>query len=56
MLANASAALVAAGRAADFLEGVHLAAKSIDSGAAREKLDALVAFSQAEKGHSRTAS
>ncbi len=55
VLANASAALVAAGRAADFLEGVHLAAKSIDSGAAREKLDALVAFSQAEKGQSRTA-
>ena len=55
VLANASAALVAAGRASDFLEGVHLAAKSIDSGAAREKLDALVAFSQAEKGHSQTA-
>jgi anthranilate phosphoribosyltransferase len=44
VLANASAALVAAGRAADFLDGVHLAAKSIDSGAAREKLEALVAF------------
>jgi anthranilate phosphoribosyltransferase len=56
VLANASAALVAASRAADFLEGVHLATKSIDSGAAREKLDALVAFSQAEKGHSHTAS
>jgi anthranilate phosphoribosyltransferase len=56
VLANAGAALVAAGRATDFLEGVHLAAKSIDSGAAREKLDALVAFSKAEKGHSHTAS
>lgn len=56
VLANASAALVAARRAGDFLEGVHLATKSIDSGAARDKLDALVAFSQAEKGHSRTAS
>jgi anthranilate phosphoribosyltransferase len=55
VLANASAALVAAGRATDFLDGVHLATKSIDSGAAREKLDALVAFSQAEKGHSQTA-
>jgi len=55
VLANASAALVAAGRAADFLEGVHLAAKSIDSGAAREKLEALVAFSQAKEGRSRTA-
>ena len=51
VVANASAALVAAGRAADFLAGVHLAAKSIDSGAAREKLDALVAFSQTEKDH-----
>jgi anthranilate phosphoribosyltransferase len=49
VLANASAALVAAGRAADFRQGVHLAAKSIDSGEARERLDALVAFSQAEK-------
>ncbi|MGC2333447.1 MAG: anthranilate phosphoribosyltransferase [Candidatus Acidiferrales bacterium] len=56
VLANASAALVAAGRAADFLDGVHVAAKSIDSGAAREKLDTLAAFSQAEKGHSHTAS
>jgi anthranilate phosphoribosyltransferase len=55
VLANAAAALVAAGRAADFLDGVYLAAKSIDSGAAREKLEAFVAFSQAEKGHSQTA-
>jgi anthranilate phosphoribosyltransferase len=47
VLANASAALVAAGRAANFLEGVRLAADSIDSGAAREKLDALVRFTQA---------
>ena len=50
VLANAAAALVAAGRAADFLDGVRLAAQSIDSGAAREKLEALVAFSQAETG------
>jgi anthranilate phosphoribosyltransferase len=49
VLANASAALVAAGRAGDFLDGVRLAAKSIDSGEARERLEALVAFSQAEK-------
>jgi anthranilate phosphoribosyltransferase len=46
VLANAAAALVAAGRAHDFLDGARLAAKSIDSGAARERLDALVAFSQ----------
>ena len=43
---NAAAALVAAGRAADFKEGARLAAQSIDSGAAREKLEALIAFSQ----------
>ena len=36
VLANAAAALVAAGRATDFLDGVRLAAESIDSGAARE--------------------
>jgi anthranilate phosphoribosyltransferase len=46
VLANAAAALVAAGRAVDLLDGARLAAKSIDSGAAREKLDAFVAFSQ----------
>ena len=46
VLANASAALVAAGRAADFRDGVDVAAKSIDSGAAREKLDAFVAFTR----------
>jgi anthranilate phosphoribosyltransferase len=44
VLANASAALVAAGVAADFHEGAQLAANSIDSGAAREKLAALAAF------------
>jgi anthranilate phosphoribosyltransferase len=56
VLANAAAALVAAGRASDFLDGVHMAAQSIDSGAARDKLEALVEFSQAEKGHSRATS
>ena len=43
--ANAASALVAAGRATDFLDGVHLAAQSIDSGAAQAKLEALAAFS-----------
>ncbi|HEY4711012.1 MAG TPA: anthranilate phosphoribosyltransferase [Candidatus Acidoferrales bacterium] len=52
VLANAAAALVAAGRATDLLDGVRLAAKSIDSGAARERLDAFVAFSQTESGRS----
>jgi anthranilate phosphoribosyltransferase len=45
--ANAAAALVAAGRAADWSEGVRLAAQSIDSGSARAKLNALVDFSKA---------
>ena len=43
-LANASAALVAAGLAGDFREGVRVAAQAIDSGAALAKLNALVAF------------
>jgi anthranilate phosphoribosyltransferase len=44
VIANAAAALVAAGRASHFLEGARLASESIDSGAARQKLDALIAF------------
>jgi len=44
VVANAAAAIVAAGNAADFLEGAQLATTSIDSGSARAKLDALVAF------------
>ena len=41
VLLNAAAALVAAGRAADFPEGITLAAESIDSGRALEKLEGL---------------
>ncbi len=41
---NSAAALVAANCASDFLDGVRQASHSIDSGAARAKLDALVAF------------
>jgi anthranilate phosphoribosyltransferase len=44
VIANATAAIVAAGRAADFLEGARLATESIDSGAARKKLEALISF------------
>jgi len=44
VLMNAAAALVAAGHANDFREGVRLAAESIDSGAARQKLLALAEF------------
>jgi anthranilate phosphoribosyltransferase len=46
VLANASAALVAAGRAKGFLEGVTKAAEAIESGAARLKAEQLAAFSQ----------
>jgi anthranilate phosphoribosyltransferase len=56
VLANAAAALVVAGRASDFVAGVRLAAQSIDTGAARERLEALVAFTQSEKGHGHAAS
>ena len=46
VLANAAAALVTAGHAANLRGGVQVAAASIDSGAASEKLERLVAFSQ----------
>jgi anthranilate phosphoribosyltransferase len=44
VLLNAAAALVAAGRADHLRDAVPLAAKAIDTGAASEKLRALVAF------------
>jgi anthranilate phosphoribosyltransferase len=44
VIANAAAAIVASGRAADFLEGAQLAAASIESGKAGEKLEALIVF------------
>jgi anthranilate phosphoribosyltransferase len=46
VLANASAALVVAGKAADFRQGVAQAAEALDSGAANRTLDALVAFTR----------
>jgi anthranilate synthase/phosphoribosyltransferase len=48
VLLNAAAALVAGGVAGDFEEGLQQAAEAIDSGRAREKLEGLVAFSQAQ--------
>jgi len=45
VLMNAAAALVAADRVASLKEGVALASKSIDSGAAQKTLDALIALS-----------
>ncbi len=47
VLLNTAAALVAGGMASDFEEGLQRAAEAIDSGRAREKLEGLVAFSQA---------
>ena len=44
VLVNAAAALVAAGRAETFLEAMALGVVSIDSGAARGKLEALAGF------------
>jgi anthranilate phosphoribosyltransferase len=46
VLMNAAAALVAGARARDLKEGVAVAAQSIDSHAARGKLEALIALSQ----------
>jgi anthranilate phosphoribosyltransferase len=46
VLLNASAALVAAGKAKDFKEGLVLAENSIDNGKALEKLEALTRFTQ----------
>jgi anthranilate phosphoribosyltransferase len=46
---NAAAALVACGVAENFLEAAQLAAATISSGAAREKLRTLVAFTNVEK-------
>jgi anthranilate phosphoribosyltransferase len=46
VLANTSAALVIAGRASDFRDGVERAAEALDSGAALARLEALAAFTR----------
>src|SRR5580704_6232813 len=56
VLANAAAAMVASGRATDWLDGVRLATESIDSGAASKRLEELVTFSQSVAGDRRSAS
>ena len=43
---NAAAALVAAGKADNFKEGIRIAKTAIDTGAAAEKLEALVTFTR----------
>jgi len=50
VLLNAAAVLIAAGRAETFPEGLALAAETIDSGRALEKLQALVAMGLASAG------
>jgi anthranilate phosphoribosyltransferase len=55
VLANSAAALVAAGRAEDFLAGVRMAAESIDTGAGRARLDALIEFTKSELPRGQTA-
>ena len=45
VLMNAGAALVVAGRVPTLAEGVKLAAKAIDDGSARARLDALILVS-----------
>ena len=46
VLINAAAALVAAGKAEKLADGIPMAEYAIDSGAARDKLDALIAFTR----------
>jgi anthranilate phosphoribosyltransferase len=48
VLLNAAGAIAAAGHAADLAEGLAIAREAVDSGAAAERLDRLVAFSCAE--------
>jgi anthranilate phosphoribosyltransferase len=45
---NAAGAIAAAGHAADLREGLAVAVEAVDSGAAGERLDALITFSRAE--------
>jgi anthranilate phosphoribosyltransferase len=49
VLLNAAGAIAASGHARDLAEGYRTAADAVDSGAAGERLDRLVAFSQAEE-------
>ncbi|MEL6575492.1 MAG: anthranilate phosphoribosyltransferase, partial [Pseudomonadota bacterium] len=47
VLLNAAAALVVAGRTGDLKDGARIAAESIDTGAAREKIAELAAITSA---------
>jgi anthranilate phosphoribosyltransferase len=50
ILLNAAGAIAAGGHAADLREGIEIARRTVDSGAAAERLDALVAFSHGGDG------
>lgn len=54
VLLNSAAALLIAGRAANLYQGVEIAARAIDSGAARRVLDALIARTNAPSVLSET--
>ncbi|OGB88909.1 anthranilate phosphoribosyltransferase [candidate division WOR-1 bacterium RIFCSPHIGHO2_01_FULL_53_15] len=47
---NAAAAIVVGGKAKDLKEGIKLAARSIDSGAAKNKLEGLIQFTSKQTG------
>jgi anthranilate phosphoribosyltransferase len=49
VLLNAAGAIAAGGHARNLREGYRLAAEAVDSGAAGERLEALIAFSQAQE-------
>ncbi len=50
ILLNAAGAIAAAGHAEDLREGLEVAREALDSGAAAERLDALIAFSRGAGG------
>ena len=55
VLLNSAAALLVAGRATNLYEGVELAARAIDSGAARRVLDDLIARTNTPAGSAEAA-
>ena len=48
VLLNAAGAIAAAGHAEDLAEGLAIAREAVDSGAAAERLESLVAFTRAK--------
>jgi len=48
ILLNAAGAIAAGGHAADLSDGLEIARETLDSGAAAERLDQLVAFSRGQ--------